>query len=75
MTMACGLPLSPSSNRLRPNPSGYSYNMQSIVLDGFIILVVMFAVFDIFGLAVGVIHRFLLCSPLFSHTTHFRICS
>jgi hypothetical protein len=25
MTMACGLPLRPSSNKLRPNPSGYSY--------------------------------------------------
>ncbi len=27
MTMACGLPLSLSSNKLRPNPSGYSYNI------------------------------------------------
>ena len=30
MTMACGLPLSPSSNKLRPNPSGYSYMLKSV---------------------------------------------
>ncbi|NBO30945.1 MAG: hypothetical protein EBV05_04830 [Cyanobacteria bacterium WB6_1B_304] len=45
----------------------------SVVLDGFTILMVMFAVFDIYWtLVVGTFHLFLLCSPLYSHTIHSR---